>query len=98
MRVMYLCVAAEMGGAERSLFDVMSSIRRAQPSWALSLVTGAPGPLVDLASELGVATKVLPLPASLARLGETGAAPRRGGRIRLGVRLATTAVRGSAYV
>jgi len=98
MRIMYLCVTAEMGGAERSLFDVMASIRRAQPSWALALVTGAHGPLVDLASELGVATKVLPLPRSLARFGETGAAPRRAGTLRLGLRLAATAVPGSAYV
>ena len=98
MRVMYLCVTAEMGGAERSLYDVMSSIRKAQPSWALALVTGAHGPLVDLASELGVATQVLPLPRSLAKFGETGGAPRRAGRLRLGLRLAATAVPGSAYV
>jgi glycosyltransferase involved in cell wall biosynthesis len=85
MRVMYLCISAEMGGAERSLFDIMSSIRRAQPSWALHLVTAADGPLVGLAQEIGVTTAVLPMPASVARIGEAGS----GGRLRLAARLLT---------
>ena len=58
MRVMYLCISAEMGGAERSLFDILSSIRVAQPSWALHLVTAADGPLVALAQAIGVGARV----------------------------------------
>ena len=94
MRVMYLCISAEMGGAERSLFDIMSSIRRAQPSWALHLVTAADGPLVALAQGIGVTTTVLPMPASLARIGEAGS----GGRLRLAARLLAVAWTAGRYV
>ena len=37
MRVMYLNVSGEIGGAERSLLDILSSIRQAEPSWELRL-------------------------------------------------------------
>jgi len=94
MRVMYLCISAEMGGAERSLFDIMSSIRRAQPSWALHLVTAADGPLVALAQGIGVTTTVLPMPASLARIGEAGS----GGPLRLAARLLAVAWTVGRYV
>jgi glycosyltransferase involved in cell wall biosynthesis len=82
MRVMYLCISADMGGAERSLFDILSSIRLAQPSWALHLVTAADGPLIGLAQGIGVTTTVLPMPASVATIGEAGS-----GRLRLVARL-----------
>ena len=94
MRVMYLCISAEMGGAERSLFDIMSSIRRAQPTWALHLVTAADGPLVALARGIGVTTTVLPMPASVARIGEAGS----GGRLRLGAQLLAVAWPAGRYV
>jgi len=42
---MYLSAAGELGGAERSLIDILASIRQAQPSWALHLLTAARGPL-----------------------------------------------------
>jgi glycosyltransferase involved in cell wall biosynthesis len=93
LRVLYLCVSADMGGAERSLFDIMSSIRRAEPAWALHLVTAADGPLLDLATSLGVTTTVCPLPPAIERLGEAG-----GSAWRLGVGLLGAAASRSAYV
>jgi glycosyltransferase involved in cell wall biosynthesis len=93
MRVMYLCISAEMGGAERSLFDIMSSLRQAQPSWALHLVTAADGPLVALARGIGVTTTVLPMPAAVARIGEAGS----GGRLRLAARLLAVAWTAGQY-
>ena len=74
MRVMYLSAEAELGGAERSLLDVLASMRRAQPSWPLHLVAAADGPLVHEAAQLGVTTVVLPFSRALSRLGESGAA------------------------
>src|SRR3954470_6213536 len=96
MRILYLCVSAEMGGAERSLFDILSSVRTAEPSWPLHLMTAADGPLVSLASSIGVATTVVPLSASLARLGEAGASGR-GAALRLSARLLRAAAGSASY-
>jgi glycosyltransferase involved in cell wall biosynthesis len=75
MRVMYLSASGEMGGAERSLLDILASVRTAAPSWRLALAAGSDGPLVEHASRLGVASSVLPFPAALSRLGEAGIEP-----------------------
>jgi glycosyltransferase involved in cell wall biosynthesis len=94
---MYLGVSADVGGAERSLFDILSSIRRAEPAWALHLVTAADGPLVDMAAAIGVATSVMPLPSSISRLGEAGAV-NAGGALRFAAGLAGALVSSSSYV
>lgn len=73
MRVMYLSATAELGGAERSLLDVLASLAKAQPSWSLHLAAAADGPLVAQASALGVVTTVVPFGGALSRLGEFGA-------------------------
>jgi len=73
MRVMYLSAAGELGGAERSLLDILASIRQAQPSWALHLLTAAHGPLAGRAAKLGVTTEEVPFGAALSRVGEFGA-------------------------
>jgi glycosyltransferase involved in cell wall biosynthesis len=70
MRVLYLTAAAELGGAERSLLDILASIRQAQPAWTLSVVSGAAGPLLERATALGVVTEVIPFDPALASLGE----------------------------
>jgi glycosyltransferase involved in cell wall biosynthesis len=93
MRLMFLNAIGELGGAERSLIDMLASIRRAQPSWALHLVIGASGPLLDQAASLGVATTVLPLGKALSGLGEFGS-----GRVRLAARLALAAGPVAAYI
>jgi glycosyltransferase involved in cell wall biosynthesis len=76
MDVLFLNPSGQLGGAERSLLDVMASLREREPSWKLGLVVTAEGPLVDKARDLGVQTEVLPLPSVLAELGDGGAVPR----------------------
>src|ERR1700719_1633353 len=99
MRVMYLSAAGELGGAERSLLDVLASIRQAQPSWALHLVTAEDGPLAARAAELGVTTEELPFDAALSRVGEFGARLfRRAGYVRFVWSLARAARPVAAYV
>lgn len=87
MRVLYLSAEAGLGGAERSLLDILASMRRAQPSWPLNLVAAADGPLVRQAAALGVSTLVLPFDGALARLGESGAASTASSYLRLVARL-----------
>jgi len=92
MRVMYLSSAAELGGAERSLLDMLASIRRVQPDWSLHLVAAADGPLIERATALGVASQVLRFDDRLSRLGE------RGGPVALATRLIAAAVPAARYV
>ena len=98
MRVMFLSASGELGGAERILFDMLFSLRQAQPSWTLRLVTAGEGPLLDQVSALGVTTAVLPFPSALSRLGEAGASQATGGVLRLGLRLAWAAAPVGRYV
>jgi glycosyltransferase involved in cell wall biosynthesis len=98
MRVMYLSAAGELGGAERSLLDILASIRQAQPSWALHLVTAADGPLAARAAELGVTTEEVPFDAALSRVGEFGTGLARAGYLEFVWSLACAALPAAAYV
>jgi len=73
MRIVFLNPTAQIGGAERSLLDFMASLRQAEPTWPLNLVTGDSGPLVDACKAIGVPARVAQLPNELARLGDAGA-------------------------
>jgi glycosyltransferase involved in cell wall biosynthesis len=75
MRILYLSATAQLGGAERSLLELIAGIRQAEPSWVLHLLTADQGPVIERAAALGVATTVLPFGRSLAQLGESGATP-----------------------
>jgi glycosyltransferase involved in cell wall biosynthesis len=69
VRIVYLNPVAVLGGAERSLLDVMAAIRQREPAARLYLVVGEQGPLVEQAEALGVTTTVLPMPSELQELG-----------------------------
>lgn len=71
MRIQYLSSSGELGGAEVCLLDMMASLRRDQPEWQLALIAAQDGPLLQRADEMGVATKILPFPPALARLGDS---------------------------
>ena len=73
MKVVYLNPSGQLGGAEVALLDLLASVRDAYPSWTLELITGADGPLISRAEELGVKAKVLPFPRAVATLGDAGA-------------------------
>src|SRR5216117_1928890 len=73
MRIVFLNPTAQIGGAERSLLDMMSSLRQAQPSWQLHLVSGDNGPLLDACADLSIPAFAVPLPSQLACLGDAGA-------------------------
>jgi glycosyltransferase involved in cell wall biosynthesis len=89
-RVLFLNVAGEIGGAERSLLDLLASLRRAAPAVELSLLLAADGPLRGRAERLGVSVTVLPMPDAVRGLGDSGL--RGAGRWRS---LATLAGRGA---
>jgi glycosyltransferase involved in cell wall biosynthesis len=73
MKVVYLSPCGQLGGAERSLLDILASVRAAKPDWQLRLVVSEDGPLVSQSLGLGVPTTVVPFPKALARMGDAGA-------------------------
>lgn len=70
MRVLYLNPSGQLGGAERSLLDILASLRAAFPDWSLGLISSSTGPLVEAAESLGVQVRVVTFPPTLARLGD----------------------------
>lgn len=79
-----------MGGAERSLYDMLASLRAAQPDWELALIVPYCGALSDKAAALGVNITAVEFPLALSRLGDAGMggpAGRRVSRVRLSINL-----------
>lgn len=71
MRILFLNPSGLFGGAERSLVDIIASVAAARPNWEMRLVTGSDGPLVRRARAMNIAATVLPMPQSLARIGDS---------------------------
>jgi glycosyltransferase involved in cell wall biosynthesis len=72
MRITFLNPSGQIGGAERSLLDVMASLRIREPEWELRLIATADGPLAAKAEGLGVEVTVISLPSAIAGLGDGG--------------------------
>jgi glycosyltransferase involved in cell wall biosynthesis len=68
----YLNPVGILGGAERCLLDILGSLRTAQPRAELHLAVSTPGPLIRKAAEVGVRTHLLPMPDTMAELGDSG--------------------------
>lgn len=76
MRILFLNPLSELGGAERCLLDLQASLSEASQDVEMHLVVGGPGPLVDEARWLGVTVHVVPMPRSLASLGDGSSSAR----------------------
>jgi glycosyltransferase involved in cell wall biosynthesis len=73
MRITYLSVSDQLGGSEIVLLEMIAGIRRLRPDWNLQVILPGRGPLLDRAEAAGADCTVVPMPSSLARLGESGA-------------------------
>jgi len=93
MRILYLNPIGELGGAEKSLLDILATLRAAEPEWRLGLIAGGAGPLVTKAGGLGVTARVVALPASIAGLGDAA-----GLTWRFGLRSARAAMESIGYL
>jgi glycosyltransferase involved in cell wall biosynthesis len=72
MRIAYLNPVGTLGGAERCLLTVLKAVREAEPDAELHLIASADGPLLGEAEALGVRARALPMPAAMARMGDSG--------------------------
>lgn len=71
MRIAFLSVSVEMGGSERSLVELLRALRRRRPGWTFDVVVPREGPLAAQVRAAGASAVILPMPAALARLGES---------------------------
>jgi glycosyltransferase involved in cell wall biosynthesis len=67
--VLFLSTSGQLGGAERVLLE-MVRVCAAIPGWRAGVVLPQPGPLEEAVAVAGGESLLLPLPPSLARLGE----------------------------
>ncbi len=72
MRILFVNPIGDVGGGERVLLANLKALQQAQPGWQLCLLLCGSGPLAELAQELGVEVKVLPLPNRLSQSGDSG--------------------------
>ena len=72
MKVVFLNPIAELGGAERSLLDLLWSLRATEPDLQLEVLAFQPGPLLAAVAALGVAARVVEMPDAQTRLGDSG--------------------------
>ena len=93
MRIAFLTVSAEMGGSERSLVELLRALRRGRPGWAFDVVLPREGPLAAQVREAGASAVILPLPAALARFGESS----RGGIVARGTAAPRAAAAAAVY-
>lgn len=71
MRIAYLNPSAQLGGAERSLVDLLAGVRSRKPDWELRLILSEDGPLVSRIQDLGVTVDIVEMPPELAELGDS---------------------------
>lgn len=93
-RILYLSPVGQLGGAERCLLTVIASLGVVDADYQPYVICGSDGPLVAHARALGAAVEVLPMPAALAHLGESGA----GNRLSLAARIAVASPSIWSYV
>jgi glycosyltransferase involved in cell wall biosynthesis len=101
--IVFLSPIGAIGGAERVLLDMVASLREADSELRLHAVVGTDGPLLAQLREAGAETTLLPMPASLAGVGDSAmiAGSLRPSRLRLairGVHATATSVRYAAQL
>jgi glycosyltransferase involved in cell wall biosynthesis len=82
VKILYLNPKAQLGGAERSLLDLMTEVRALRPDWELSLIAGEDGPLLGAAREIGIAARAIEYPIGLAQFGDSALANSSGSAMR----------------
>jgi glycosyltransferase involved in cell wall biosynthesis len=98
VKIVFLNPSGELGGAETALIELFAAVLDARPSWNLTLIAAAAGPLVDRASRLGIPAQSLDFPPSLARLGEWGRRGSMADRVLFGAAAARAIVPALSYL
>jgi glycosyltransferase involved in cell wall biosynthesis len=100
MRIAFLNANGELGGAERSLLDLMASMGQLREAPEMRAILGADGPLRSKAEAAGVQVTLAPIPAALGELGDSSLefGGRFGAALSLAVRAGPAALATRRYV
>ena len=71
MKIVYLNPVGALGGGERSLLDLLASLRKADPQLQGHLIVCTDGPLIEAAKAIGVQVQLLQMPAAITRAGDS---------------------------
>jgi glycosyltransferase involved in cell wall biosynthesis len=85
VRVLFFNPLGGLGGAERSLLDLLVSLRHSDIHVEPSLLLMGDGELATRVRELGIEVQILPMPPALSRAGESRKDAGRGVRPALGL-------------
>jgi len=72
MIVVFVNPVGALGGAERMLLAMISALQYEDQDIEIHLIVGAEGGLVEAAQKLGAKVRVLPIPAQVNKLGDSG--------------------------
>ena len=95
MRICWLSVSDQLGGSEIALLTMIRGLRDARPDWISQVILPGGGPLRERVEAAGASCVVVPMPAALARIGESATIRQRWNpkaALALGLRLSATAV------
>src|SRR5438552_11663502 len=103
MRIVFLNPIADIGGGERSLLAWIAATTRAFPDARLALIVPADGPLAAAAAQLGVDARIVPIPHTLAQMGDSAmignsTMPPRRSKLGLTIRTVVNLPRAARYL
>ena len=101
MKILYVSATGTLGGSERSLLDLVESVRQRQPNWKLQLLTLGQGNFREFAHDAGCAIQASPMPGAANLLGDSavgGPAGHQISRVRLARELSLAAPQLALYI
>ena len=101
MRVCFISVSDQLGGSEVALLEMIRALERVRSSWTFHVILPGAGPLRERLLQAGASCTIVPLPAGLARVGESSAVRDQWSvtaRVMLGLRLGAAGAALPAYV
>ena len=78
LKIVFLSPAAQRGGAEAVLLELLGVLREARPAWSLHVLAGEDGPLLATVRAMNVSCETLPFPPAVRSFGENRQAPASG--------------------
>ena len=86
LKIVFLSPAAQGGGAEAALLDLVQALRVARPGWRLHVLAAEDGPLLAKLRAAGIDAEIRAFPPALRSFGEnrSGAHPAKGADARGG--------------
>jgi glycosyltransferase involved in cell wall biosynthesis len=70
LKIVFLSPAAQLGGAEAVLLEMLRALQETRPFWSLHVIAAEEGPLLAKILSMDVAAELLPFPQAIRAFGE----------------------------